>query len=190
MKSRKMDDNELALRIIAYILSLEVRASEYKYGFEKSTYRYNPCFGSNDRSPNKGDVAIACTSGYIKLNEFTIGEINEVIDGGLRIRDFKTGRLCDYRNEEFLCIKRDELGFKWMFGVERKIYDILYSKWREEDSWLMFCKFSFENNHLRWSVREKFKNGEYAVVEFDADDNMTAKQIADKAFSMMMEELE
>lgn len=190
MRSRKLDDNELALRIIIYILSLEVRKSEYPCGFEKSTYVYNPYFGSNKCTPNKGDVAIACTSGYLKLNEFTIGEINEVIDGGLRIRDFKTGRLCDYRNESFLCIKRAELGFKWKFGLEREIYDILYSKWCEEDSWLLFCKFSFENNHLRWSVREKFTDGEYAVVEFDADDHMTAKQIADKAFDIMMDKLE
>lgn len=187
--SRKMDDNELALRIIAYVLSLEVRKSEYKYGFEKDIYMYNPYFDSNERVPNKGDIAIACTSGYIGLNEFTIGEINEVIYGGLRIRDFKTGRMCYYSNEEFLCIKREKLGSKWMFDKERKIYDVLDSKLRKEDSWLKFCNFSFENNHLRWSVREKFTNGEYAVVEFDADEDMAAKDIANKAFDMMMEKL-
>lgn len=189
MNKRKMDDNELALRIIAYVLSLEIRKCEYKYGFERSTYGYNPYLNLNNCSPNKGDVAIACTAGYIDLNEFTIGEINKVIDGGLRIRDFKTGRLCDYTNETFLCIKRDELGFKWMFGKERKIYEALSKEWGKEDSWLKFCKFSFIDNHLRWSVREKFKDGEYAVVEFDADEDMAAQDIANKAFDMMMGEL-
>ena len=31
--------------------------------------------------------------------------------------------------------------------------------------------------------------GYHATIEFDADDDMTAKQIADKAFDMMMEKL-
>lgn len=191
MKKRKMDDNELALRIIAYVLSLEVRTNELNSdSFEKKTYRYNPYFNSNKRSPSKGDVALACSSGYVNLNEFTIGEINEVIDGGLRIKDFKTGRLCDYTNEEFLCIKKEELGFRWMFGKERKIYDALYGEWRKEGSWLKFYKFSFVDNHLRWSVREYFKDDEYAVVEFDTTDDMSVDDIVSKAFEILDEKLE
>lgn len=189
MKLRKIDDNELALRIIIYVLSLDIRKSEFIDDSEKSTYVYHSYFDSDKNAPKKGDVAIACTSGYLNLNEFTIGEIDEVIDGGLRIKDFKTGRLCDFKNEVFLCVKRSELGFKWKFGMERKIFGVLYSNWYDENSWYMFYKFSFENNHLRWSVREKFSNDEYAVVEFDADDHMTAEQIADKAYNLMMDKL-
>lgn len=189
MRLRKLDDNELALRIIIYVLSLDIRKSEYIDDSEKSTYVYNSYFSSDKNAPRKGDVAIASTSGYLNLNEFTIGEIDEVIDGGLRIKDFKTGRLCDYKNEVFLCVKRDELGFKWKFGLERKIHDALLSKWREENSWYIFYKFSFENNHLRWSIREKLSNDEHAVVEFEVDDHMVAEQIVDKAFNIMMDKL-
>ena len=111
--------------------------------------------------------------------------MNEVIEDGLCIKDFKTGDLCNYTNESFIIIPKEKMGFKFMFGKERQIYEALYKEWCEDNSGYKFYKFSFIDNHLRWSIRECFKNDEYVVVEFDTTDDMKIKDIVKKAFELL-----
>ena len=182
---RKMDDNEFALRLIVNVLSHYC----LKYGKEDSDiYLYNFIF-NKDRKPQKGDVAIAQTSGYINCNPFAVGLVEEVIEDGLRIKNFKTGNLCDYTNESFIIIPREKMGFKFMFGKEREIYEALYKEWCGGNPGYKFYKFSFIDNHLRWSIREYFKDDEYAVVEFDTADDMKIRDIVKKAFDLLDIEL-
>lgn len=191
MKGRKLSDVELALRLLASVM-----ATELAYNHERifgdlggePFKKYNPLPGWNEHKPNNGDVVIALTSGYRKCNEFTIAIVDGVIDGGLRVKDIKTGRLCNFFCEEFLCIPKESLGYRWKFGLEREVYEELERTW--DNYAFLSYKFSIDGNHLRWSVRRRFSNEECVVVEFEIEEGSSVKSIVDKSISTMNKELE
>lgn len=190
MKTRKLSETELALRLIIAVMAPEIAyfPSPIIHNRKDKFHNFGGILGEKGYEPKKGDVAIALTAGYINCNPFTIAIVDHKIEGGLCVKDIKTGRLCDFTNEQFLVIPKDEMGYKWKFGLERKVYELLEEEW--SGSWYKMQLFSLQDGHLLWTVRETFKNEIFAKVEFDLNGEQDPRAIAIKATSMMDEEID
>lgn len=167
-----MTDKE---RILMHIIStITINEVGNKHNRNKSWFNGN-MFSLSKKDYKKGDISVAITSSIHGINEFTVGSIEEIKDDCVVIREFGTGRLCNYYNESFYTFDRNYFSpYELLEGKQFKIYKFLDKLMNDSDSWCRFksLQFNEDGTMARFEIREPFKDDCYESIVLDVSKSL------------------
>jgi len=124
----------------------------------------------------KGDLVFANTSIY--PNDFVVGFISELKSDCVVIREIGSDRLCNYYNESFTKINKDNLGYEILEGVQYKTYQKVLKAFSQYASYgTKFKSISFDKNMCVVQSRVMFSNDIGFEIKFKYDGKTTIKSI-------------
>lgn len=127
-----------------------------------------------------GDLVIASTTYYI--NDFIVGFVErlDLENDCVVIREIGSKRLCNYFNEGFYVINKDQLGYEILEGIEYKTYTKVLKAF---DKYTGYCtKFksiSFDGNKCTIQSRSMFSNEVSKEFTFIYNSKTTIKSIGE-----------
>lgn len=123
-----------------------------------------------------GDLVFANTSIY--PNDFIVGFIHEIKPDCIVIREIGSDRLCNYYNETFTKINKDNLGYEILEGVQYKTYHKVLKAFSDYTGYATrFKSISFDGNMCIVQSRIMFSDEAKYEIKFKYDSKTTIKSI-------------
>ena len=125
-----MSDKE---RILIYLVNCIYKKALYDPNARKKWLNMQPgvLHFSSGNPLQPGDLVTTMTT--LSPNEWMVGLVHEVKPDCVVIREIGSDRLCDYRNESFIRIDKEILGFEILEGIQYKTYKKVIKAFAESD---------------------------------------------------------
>jgi hypothetical protein len=124
----------------------------------------------------KGDLVFANTSIY--PNDFMVGFVDCIKPDCVVIREIGSDKLCNYYNESFTKINKDNLGYEILEGIQYETYQKVLKAFSQYASYsTRFKSIAFEGNGCKVQARMMFSDDTEFEIEFKYNSKTTIKSI-------------
>ena len=168
-----MTDKE---RILMTIITRVIPGLTYCCHSFEDREKYVKSYMLSSEGLQKGDLVYANSSIY--PNDFVVGFVNEIKPDCVIIREIGSDRLCNYYNESFTVINKDNLGYEILEGVQYELYQKTlkaFSKYARYS--VKFKSISFDGNICKVQARKMFSNDTEFELEFTYNSKTTISKI-------------
>ena len=123
-----------------------------------------------------GDLVFANTSIY--PNDFMVGFVDSIKYDCVVIREIGSDKLCDYYNESFSVINKDNLGYEILEGVQYETYQKALKAFSQYASYSSrFKSITFDDGICKVQARTMFSDDTEFEIEFKYNSKTSIKSI-------------
>ena len=171
-----MSDKE---RILIYLVNWIYRQALYNPRARNEWLDMQPGMISGRNPLQPGDLVTTMTTR--SPNEWMVGYVHEVMKDYVVIREIGSDRLCDYRNEAFLRIDKELLGYEALEGVQYQTYKKVEKAFAEANIsyTFRFKGISFQGDECTVEGRRAFENETAFQLTFFYNSETTIESITE-----------
>jgi len=159
-------------RILMTIITRIIPGLTYCCHSYEDREKYVKSYMLDTNGLEKGDLVFANTSIY--PNDFMVGFVDCIKPDCVVIREIGSDKLCNYYNESFTKINKDNLGYEILEGVQYKTYQKVLKAFSKYVSYgTKFRSISFDNKMCFVQSRVMFSNDVGFEIKFKYDDKTT-----------------
>lgn len=126
---------------------------------------------------SKGDLVVASTT--IIPNDYSVGFVHEIKDNCVVIRKIGGEKLCNYYNEGFYKINKEELGYEVLEGLQYRTYLKVLKAFGYTGYSTRFKSISFKENKCTVQARNVFEDDLFFEVNFEFSSKTTISEIGE-----------
>lgn len=168
-----MTDKE---RILMTIITRVIPGLMYCSNSYQDRDRHVKSYMLDKNGLTNGDLVFANTS--IRPNDFMVGFVDSIKSDCVVIREIGSDKLCNYYNESFSVINKDNLGYEILEGLQYEIYHKVLKAFSQYASYCSrFKSISFENGVCKVLARIMFSDDTEFEIEFKYNSKTSIKSI-------------
>jgi hypothetical protein len=168
-----MTDKE---RILMVIITRVIPGLTFCCHTYEDKEKYIKSFMLNRDGLEIGDLVYANTSIY--PNDFSVGFVHSFEPDCVVIREIGSDKLCNYYNESFTRIEKDNLGYEILEGSKYKIYHKVLKALGEYSNYgTKFKSIDFEDNICTVQTRNMFSDELKFEMKFTYNSKTSIKSI-------------